>query len=446
MRYWLSAVVMLCLVVELCAQSPVVECIGNTCSDPWVKTLCKQALPRDGVVQLGAGKEACTCACPDLKGISPEAYWKLRMQRDSVESANARAFLMSTPRYAYTGEPLGTLIPIGPSGAGYFWQGAPVCPAMDVIKEIAVRIAERFPQPLNVAKLTFKFVPEGTVVLEMDGSDQSVLTSIFPWVDNLTTTDDRSRILAVICIPEAFVRDASVGQELVTFILLHEVHHIFNYLTSTEHDADRWAISTGLFLYNGHYRQTEDYVNAVVRQLEAYYISQINEEDYALATASSDYGLNCYPELLCRTEYIKNPFALGLDGNPTILGYSGKCWNRRVAEEHRAREPMPLRYTGENACADLTPGPHYVKLELESEVQRVEEAIERLKRDYVLSCELRPDLPCSFSGAEIEEYVRTHVPDFERRERRILRSLKKMDRQLNAVKRPAPETPPTVKP
>lgn len=443
MRSLLNALCTLCLVFELSAQLPLMECGSERCSAPAVKLLCMQALPREGVVQLGTGKEACTCDCPDLRGIAPETYWALRMQRDSIESAHAQAFVRSAPRYVYPGNTTRTPVPIGPFWERYYWQEAPVCPAMDVIKGIATRIAERFERPTLVASIAFVFVPEGAVVLEADGSVPSRSEMIFPWVDNTQTTPDGTRIVAVIHIPEAFVRDASVGPELVTFMLLHELHHIIHFPTSTEYEADRWAISAGLFRYNGGLKPTKVYVDAVVKQLEAYYFSQINEEDYALATASSRSGLNCYPELSCRTDHIRNPFALGLDpGSSTIQGYPERCWDERVTDEHRAREPEPLRYTGLNACVDLTPGPHYVKLELEREVQRVEEAIEHLKRDYALSCELRPDLPCSLQGAEIDEFVRTRVPDFERRERRMLRSLKKLDRQLQALKRPVVETPP----
>jgi len=311
-----------------------------------IQQLCADALPADRRIQLQGPNGPCWCDCPELQ-VPNMAFPQLAARRASAWESGLRQFLMAD------GKPIAPkstrrlvsnhTIDLTGEGRIYFDSAtAGMCRAVSQLQEIATSIGHMAPMFDSIH-----------FYLTNDLDSTGTPADILPRADGHYHPGLAKRV-ALIHIPETMLRDYSVGRELMEFMLLHELHHVIHSATSTEHDADLWAASAGWYLLHDRRWPTENELLSIADQLHAYYESQIVPAQFKDATESSDYGLNCYPVLSCRTERIRNTcLALSdLASEGIRWGYPLECWEPAAEEPFEANDP-PERDTG-SECTDLS--------------------------------------------------------------------------------------------
>lgn len=384
---------------------------------PGVLRLCQEALPLDGsVVVQGPEGGPCRCECPDLLDATIRDLRKLRYQRDSMDRVMLGRFFslaMDEPTPAcIVQETRGRV----DQGGGLVWSAMDTCAfekaAIAVIRDV---LSMRFLQ----LDLPENGLGGFTIVFESEDRDL-MFPVICPTNDVNELGGAEVQVKGRLIIPRRFMRDESVGMELFTFLLLHELAHGTMARMGSEAAADWKAAHVFLPDLVGPTRAFE-MRQAAVAQMRAYLRSQFGERSYALADAC-DAPLNCYPGLDCRTAAILDP--LVNDGLALRNGFPISCWEPSVPNQvevssyrHRMCEPLS------NMCP--------IK-----EVCDLKTTLDGITEDMGVlwdPCKLAP-IFCKMDAKQLEQELRERVSLHPFRMYRVRTSIKRLSRRAHRLR------------
>ncbi|MFZ1332988.1 MAG: hypothetical protein WAR83_12405 [Flavobacteriales bacterium] len=314
--------------------------------------LCARLIPKERVVWYAGKDSACYCTCLELKDLAPIELEQLREARAIRQDQELRDFAKERngkPVYAMP-EACSQVLEISDNSpspevetcAGAVLDIAGTCPADLELTAAVNRVAcsELFSyDALNALLITSV----------SNGDNCSVpLPSIAGFPDRVGTGGSGTE--ATIFIPSTFYRNPEVGEEYKVFMVLHELGHVFGEkesgrATACEVQADAWAIDEGLRqLYPG--TAIEPVIDAVQRQMEAYYHRVYPPDVAELAYVSGDGTCWDYPALHCRSGLIREILApeVVTDLGETVSRYlgasSGGCWSPSISSVSEVESPI----------------------------------------------------------------------------------------------------------
>ena len=230
----------------------------------------------------------------------------------------------------------------------------------------------------------------------------------------------------IIRIPAPLLWSPHMTDELLVFMLLHEMGHALDdsepeQVMASELMSDHWATSIGLSAYYGDERAAE------LRPLIAQAFREYHKDIYTLETfdrSSCETGrLNDYPRLACRLECIRDPqWAASVRGSG--FTYPDSCWSTQQCGP--VFDPVQEWVRGNCFLADEhTQSP---LLGVEDRLASLTDAQRRLDRNL---CRARPEI-CALKPDELGKRLSLEIRFYSHRERRIERVL---DRSLRRVRR-----------
>ena len=326
---------------------------GEKCHDADLMTarttrICNEVIPSDGLVWFRTEQGgACYCECEELLQLPLTELIERRKARGEIYRSRIRAFNDSiqgmeiragggAPQQSHGSEP-----------------AAPTCETRsDIIEILGDPICERDRDA--IARLE-----------EIDASDLgegSELVTYFTYYLGTSSKissddcDDRFTVIhsglcfPTIDLPSTLIRHPTVGDELLNFMLLHEMGHSLARLDDgsfgCEPNADVWAIEIG---FNAIYGSAiGGAVAKLVAQLEDYHLAILGASNMDKPVGSRS-CLNSYPGLPCRTGLIELAAGIGELTNDGIDAYINEatrsCWTGALTGS--------IPYIGEVYCDDV---------------------------------------------------------------------------------------------
>lgn len=280
-----------------------------------IEARCKQELPRSGYILLPAEKGGYTkCACVGLRSLSLGHLDSLRKQR-------TEQVLMLYKTHAYKVAELpeheGRTVEVRqnfdhrtilkPDTSMLLFMNAS-CPQEARLVRVLERIVATLDAPLNrLFKFNYADEPGTTYFLNR---------AMF-YSTGVNEVD--------IYIPRGLVFSEFMTDELLTFLLLHEIGHIMTLPDNCEARADRWAVTEGLTAYYGD-DLTIALIPSIVDQFEGYRGSVYTGNSVLNSTTKA--CLSGYPRQECRMNYLANGLWQGYSEEElqTGFGYPEYCW------------------------------------------------------------------------------------------------------------------------
>jgi len=143
-----------------------------------------------------------------------------------------------------------------------------------------------------------------------------------------------------LTFPRRFLDDVNTRDELLLFMLLHEIGHGVR-ATDNSLLADDWAARVGLAMYHQSYWTPEfasAYLDRVIAQLTSYMRSQESGDAFGRASPQNINGEE-YPQLSCRTHAIRGGYLAPMDASCNT--YPAACFDNRL----QANEDSLVRTT-----------------------------------------------------------------------------------------------------
>lgn len=275
-----KALVLLCTL--LCwhhGQGQPPPCEARTLDTGLARKACADVKPVSGTILLkNTAGLPCTCDCLALPHIYPDY--------DSLQHQLNLAFTRRKSTW----------------GSLFFSASSDSCPP-DPLRLVVAEGGTVIPCPGSrsdcpVDNRTAELAAHLIGVLASDGSPVSTISvqdgayaKLWPVISN-----------GGITIPRRFLDEPAVGEELITFMLLHEAHHAME-PDATEIDHDRWAAGIGLprffgARWNG---MAGTFLDRLTCQLRGYY-QAIYQPEAINGTIRA--GGAIYPAMECRADAI----------------------------------------------------------------------------------------------------------------------------------------------
>lgn len=303
-----------------CSLLPVMEAGAQDASapcdaDPVSQRVadCARILPQDGyILRTTPDGTVGKCACPELRRAPLEKLDSLRAIKFSKVHTRMLAEkrpvvvpeVMDRSRLIYPG-------PLPPSTLNMLFDGNATCPREHMLVNI-VEVLSNMPMVHASQRTPFKFYLINEA--HSDGVDEWRSIKL-----------EEHRGIRIVSIPEGLLWSTSVTEELLVFLILHELGHEFRTQPQeTEYHADRWAVEEGLPAYYGTDRAAQ-LLPVIVNALENFMRMEFTPETFHLSSSPPG-AIGQYPALPCRLHGILHgyPSALLL---PEIHGYPAHCWN-----------------------------------------------------------------------------------------------------------------------
>ncbi len=407
---WLL-VCLLAAMVDPCWGQAIPTCQIPMCSSPGVVRLCAEALPENANLLLAQKSGAyCTCECPGILARTFSQVLQDRNTRDSADYERARYHMRSGAR-AGSARSAGN----GPiariDASGYVtWYSTDTCAYDRNVVDVVRRLFD-----LGL----FKVSHSSAVTIE--SSDD---IGPFPMVSYAENTSGGSGMVTSIqlAIPRRLLRDATVKEELLVFILLHEWGHAARN-DDLEYSADEWATYVGMPKYYGwRWMLGRAMRDQVIAQLEDYYRSVIIAEDVPRASDTTLRDPDTYAELACRLNGIKGMYVAGQENPGMAFGYPADCWDDAVVGNHHLRStPYAARRCDDGSTLSSFNGVLSLDPALKGAAEQILDAMESLEwlRD---PCYHRPEF-CGLTAQRILDRYRRDIPRYALRQQELLRVL-----------------------
>jgi len=228
-----------------------------------------------------------------------------------------------------------------------------------------------------------------------------------------------------VLIPEGLIWSSYMTEELLVFLLLHELgHSLRSQEQETEYFADRWAVEEGLPAYYGTERAM-DLLPVIVNQFENYNRMEFTPETYGFSSSSTG-PINRYPNLNCRLIGILSGFRSSWVGE-MIHGYPAHCWNNTTGHGPVIDPLRPWARVGcceedihENSMPD-----HATLQEEQTKAWRALD-IDQLCKEDEQYCDLDPNKAQALFRSQVKQYDRRlkQLKGAQHRANTLIRSLK----------------------
>lgn len=405
-----------------CAAQGVPSCPTPMGRSAGVARLCAEALPDNGKLLLTDKAGAyCTCECSSLLDRSFSEVLRDRDIRDASDQAQALTYLRSFERAIPGGssDPV-TIARIEASGS-VTWYSSDTC----AYELHAVEIVQRL---FDLG--CFKVSRSSCVTIE-----SSYEIGPFPVISYAENGSGGSGTVTSIqlAIPERLLRDATVQEELLVFILLHEWGHAARN-EDLEYSADEWATFIGLPKYYGWLpRMGCGMRDKVIAQLEDYYRSVLVAEDVPLASDTTVRDPDTYAELACRLNGIKGMYVASQDAAGMAFGYPADCWDDAVEGSYRLRTaPYAVKRCDDGYPLPAPRGIPGSERILKGAADGLIDALESLER-LRDPCLIRPEF-CGLTEQEVIDRLRLEIPGYAVREEDLVRMLSSAAGMLRSLR------------
>lgn len=397
--------------------------------DSYLDRRCQEILPLDGYLRVRSIDGGLVrYRCDALQALTVKEFAYLREKRDSVYVANLRSFRAARPRVVVAKEyrimhpaftPAGTTLN---PGENVFLEADAECYQELRLFWILTRIANLATIGRQVTdSFAFKLV-------DPIASDDRR----FMWVVGHVGADPATPMSGwTINIPRKLLWVEAMSDELLTFMILHEMGHALK-LPESELNADWWAVNVGLPGFYGEERAFE-LRQEIAASFSAYCNFVYTQETYNRSSCTKD-SVDSYPVLDCRMSGISGQD--WLDGNgERIQSYSAieGCWSTSgtlVCEGPQLRNAGWSTGTCCPVCpkCPAEPSPDNVlpdAVGLSKELQKSLVALSFIKKVNAMGmCPVRPEL-CEMDLTHRRLWLERSIPSFRRKARSINRSLTK---------------------
>ncbi len=226
-----------------------------------------------------------------------------------------------------------------------------------------------------------------------------------------------------IHIPRKLLWAEAMSDELLVFMLLHEMGHALQ-VPESELNADWWAMNIGLPGFYGQERAA-NLRDGLADSFKEYCRSVYTSSTYAHSSCTRD-SVDFYPNLECRLRGIRGPDWIGEDGE-RIQSYTDldECWsqgimcgpkgdNKNVVGTCCTDKPCP-ECPPSRSTNNVLPGVVRITDILDSTLDSLS-FISHLGKLGI--CSIKPEL-CAMSDTQRRTWLSDNIPSFDRRERRI---------------------------
>lgn len=295
---------------------------GGSCPDAWldqyagsVDSLCAAVVPREGRVWFEADDgEPCWCACSALQGVAGGVLDSLAAARrlhdarifdarfDTTSSTSA-----DVPNYTKK-----VVAAPGPGGGPLLQTPPPTCnrnsyrmPFGDDCRTVASIMGDVF---AAYPVFTHSYDESGDWVIQDPANAEHV--AAWDAEDGELLSSKRMGII----IPKPFMKNPNVKGELLVFLVLHELGHVFGDQKDCdagdgrvwEGDCDHWAATIGLrAVYSGP--EMKEVSKAAEQQLEDYYADLYGADQVCGSPKCSCVAPQAgYPGIACRMRNLEN--------------------------------------------------------------------------------------------------------------------------------------------
>lgn len=306
-RFWLASC-FTCTWVQLVAQPPPLpacpqsSCISDICSNELLET--------DWILTYGAnGYQA--CACPPLPSIPTGGMADRIRARRTLYHTNWQRFFQNSAN----------VTPIENCSDSYRFQvdygGTKT--EFNALCDVDRRLLVMFDSIQG-----WNSIPKFGLLVHQSPCDLH-----FP---RFMPADSTFGGNIFITIPRRFLDDVNTGDELLLFVLLHEIGHGVR-ATWNSQLADDWAARVGMPMYhqaNWTPEFASAYLDKVITQLTGYMRSQELPDVFGRASEQRSNGEE-YPNLDCRAHSIRGGYLAPADGN--CNHYPTACFENRLIEQ-----------------------------------------------------------------------------------------------------------------
>ncbi len=292
----------------LCAQ-PVGRCPDQPGLRQRVDRVCMETLPYDARVHFRtANGGTCYCTCDTLINKTVKEIDELRVVRARRYAHNIRKFSEQVGDSIVRGAPGKAMRPpddrcssdLVEVAEGMERCGVLTCDADDRLDKVLSRIsASGFSRPSSILSFFVNFYP-----------DADECGELFPWKQGFSCAPDApdNAVCPNIHVPSSFIRHPAVGEELLMFMILHEIGHGVadeeTAFQNCEANADAWAIEVG---FNAVYGEgLGEAVDLLVDQFDKFYRDIFTSSTVEQAKVNGgQFCYGSYPALRCRTNMIQ---------------------------------------------------------------------------------------------------------------------------------------------
>lgn len=324
------------LIAQGCASQAAGPCPDGPGLRARVERVCQEVLPFDARVYFRTAQgSTCYCTCEALVDKNVKEVRLAREQRAHRYARNIQAFFQrvgDTAVHAGPRSPISTddgrcpdrdLVDLG----GIVRCGTFGCPSDERLDGVLEKIARSgYTRPASILSAFVEFFPNATEC-----------EIAFPWIQgSYCAAGAPTGTCPHIKVPSSFLRHPAVGEELIMFMLLHEIGHAVagaeTGFEDCEANADAWAIEAG---FNAVYGEgMGEAVTKLLEQLDKYYRAVYPSASVELATVSGgDHCIGSYPKLACRLGLIGAVADVGTDMDLTVLATftrtyltANDCW------------------------------------------------------------------------------------------------------------------------
>lgn len=304
-----------------------------------VLALCQEALPANGLLLQDGSGDHCTCRCMELLGKPTAVLDTLRRARNERYVQNARMYharnastTTSTSEKPWSYEVTMTHCSLQVNDGD-----RAACAVDDQVLDILRALS------------CLSLVHLQAVTVRIRGEENSFPT--YRSVQQSSNDPPQWRIE----LPARFLDDPAVGDELIRFMILHEIGHTVRN-EENEYAADDWAARVALPEYFGGDWTGPlgaNHLERVNGQL-ANFMRSIYPEEWDHAS-NCTLAINCYPRLACRCAGINGAFVHQLPNQRFVQGYPTLPWNCWTPTASFAlAQPIP---EPSEPCAQTLPGP-----------------------------------------------------------------------------------------